>query len=344
MNEVILRLMEPTVIILALVMSAIFILGAIYDLLNKRRELARAVNLKRINSSNQPTVTIIIDSTVQAGFIEECLSRINRSHYRFIDIVVATDSSTRFGNKQTSKLIRSSSYPLRVYQMRSLKSHEEMLRRSYQRSRRGEIVVVLRPDMRISPLFIKGAVASMSTMTRLSAIQLSYRETQELRIETVVKHFVAGSDLICQKARQMIGFRTVGLRSGYIYLAESLKPKSRRVPVFFDSKLVVGTTQVASSGWRKRLLLASLSLIFMVVSLVAISAILNRVTKTPFLLLYLMCCFWLVGVIVFDERHKLKFRIKLALAVPSGYFMLLATAILYIPKILYAMVQRQLPD
>ncbi len=331
MSALILGLASPVLIVAALIAATLVILAAIYDLIASQRAVRVKKTINRLRRPSQPSVTILVYSDDQAELLESCIAHINRSQYHAVDIVVISSSVTRLGVQLSRGLQAKSRYPLRTYQMRKPALESESLRRGYARSQKGSFAVSIRPDVLMPTQFIKRAVAQQVQSEKMIAIRFLQRETYEIRIGLLWPMLVSASSLIWQKARQMMGWRTTGLQTGFIFPGTALAGRTNRSMGYrFDSTLRAEGLQAV----ERRSLVVRLSLIlavalFVVVGCVALGAATLFITRLPFLALYVICCFWIAACIWLDDDKSFSDRLKLSLTIPVGFFIMLAGALVY---------------
>lgn len=137
--------------------------------------------IRSLRTSSQPWVTVLVYARNNEDTIKASLKAVAKSNYVGFDVVVINDRST----DNTLKRIRECDADVRTVQMTVLNrrkriSLEKTLVAGYHKSKRGEVVVTLRSGTNVPRDFLKRAVATKGSNTKVTIRLQSISNTDSL--------------------------------------------------------------------------------------------------------------------------------------------------------------------
>lgn len=310
------------IILLTMALSGIMcvMLATIYDLEAAASWKHLELTARRVLHRRKPTITVLLYHCLSASQVLGATKGIRRNSYRAIDYVAVIDTDVPFYEKralyETMKDIG-----CKAYKPRKTYNPEGLLRNAYQRSKKGDFVLIVSANEQVDDLMIGHAVAHLETNRILDGVQFAQRTLDVSSLLELARTFLILSRQMITKALDVVRIRNKRLDSSGLYRRSVLLSKGFtgvKYSVGYNAKATVAHALIIKPRWRlwKTVLQVAFLALFGYSAVVAATL----QSATPLVLSWLIVGLWLVAAVWSDETNRLTNKIALSLCVPVGYF------------------------
>ncbi|MEP7204640.1 MAG: glycosyltransferase family 2 protein [Candidatus Saccharibacteria bacterium] len=316
------------------------ILASVYDFLR----LARRRSFQSISTSwpdlYQPHVTVLVYAKDSSATLETCLLSIRRSYYREYDIMVVDNMSADATKQVVAGFVKKSpTQQLYFYQKRKNSGRLQALRLGYEKSRRGDIVLVLDATSTISPRLLGNAVVQFVADHKLLALRLN-QNIKDIQSSTLLSfRFLQLSRNIYAKSASLLSTGRINFgKSAMIYRSSVLAKdyyvgNIKKVPYRYDGELVVTTKRPPRLGviFGPIQIVGWLFLVLPILFLITYSlyAAVSLQSSALLVLSWSMFVIWLFVAVVSDEGSNVVEKISFLFRLPAVFFILYVQAVFY---------------
>lgn len=315
-----------TLIILCLCFISIMV-AALYDIIrvNKRQRLPRVLQ-------KQPHITVLVYAKNNAATISTCLKSIMKSTYRHFDVVVTDDGSKDATSQEAKRVQRDLKQgSLRVYKKRKAASTQKVLEAAYQKSKKGELVLVVSGDTIIGKTFLRQCAGEFRAFPA-EAIKLNTHYEVATNLGMVVPRFQQLGRHLQMKLSSLFHIeKNQGDDTSVLYTQKAFRQLQKsKVAVSYRGHLVVELLQrpkVLSAQHRS---LVSTLGVGAGIALATYATYLAISIQNVTLLLFswLGVCLWFLGALWLDEAEKIEGKLKLTFTLPPLYVFMYITGLL----------------
>lgn len=333
MIDLLLMITGPILIVAAAIVGVVLFLASVFDVLAvHRRTKLQKVPLKENEPSLQRATVIVYMESLQSN-LQNCLRSVDDVSRNNVDVVIINNMKKRNARKFVQNACVNSNVTAKVYTPRKTVPMDTLLRNAYSRSKRGNTVIVITPDVQFPHKFIQLVIQSTTYGPPGYALKIASYTNQQLNFSTLLPIFISASGRIIEKAWQLVP-RSTMRKPGYFYSRRTFASKKVRIPVRHDPAIyLVGFSKDGSTGRQPRLIravqLVFISLFVAFSTFVIIMAATLK-TSTPLLLTWLIVSLWLAGVIWLDTNGSTRQKLALSVSIVPGYFLLLAAIAVHI--------------
>lgn len=316
-QEIIGRLFEFALLGGAGVCLAVVVLAAVYDLqsIARRRRIKAAVRRLQRRSA-QPSITVLVYASNDAGTITACLESLSRITYQRYDVIIVDNVSSDGTQRAVRRFMREHSGPaMRFYAKRKRGSLDEVIRQAYRKSRKGELIVALGASSRPPRSLLEEVAARFLVQPDLRAMSVNERVTMPLTITSLVFEVARAAGHGMAKGLSLLKVRQaqVGLHSAY---RSDLVMSGEKVKARFESSLPLSVVRAGQPLdiaahpfiWT---VLAAAALLLMTYAMIMAASLISYV---PLILAWSLVSVGSLAVIWSDESITLMKKLQLTLS------------------------------
>ena len=338
MNEQLLAITGPALLIAVLAVVLILGIATAYDGINVYRRTRVRAMIRRLRRPRQPQVTILIYNQGDASGLATCLQSINRSRYHSLDIVIIDNHTSITARRFIRRALSISNYPIKLYALRRHVTEEIALYSGYRKSHRGAVIIAITPDSVLPHSFVKLAVAKVLLNTERATKLAAVRNNHPVTVAALVPMFRMLSRRAIEKATALVGTRKITRRCGYAYSRQWFQKKDQPIYARYEADCMYHRSQLTSCSARHTLWLSIGALVFLGLTVSVVVAALTFTTRVPLLLSWLLISFWLAGVVWLDDSNDIRRKLTLSLCIPPSYF--IVAAVILIQPVLWISQRR----
>ena len=332
MIDLLLTITGPILIVAAAIVGAVLFLASVFDVVAAhRRTKLQKIALQENEPSLQRATVIVYMESLQSN-LQNCLQSLDDVSHNTVDVMIINNTKKRTAKKFVQNACVNSNVVTKVYTPRKTVPMDTLLRNAYSRSKRGNTVIVITPDVQFPHKFIQLVMQSTTYGPPGYALKLASYTNQQLNFSTLLPIFISASGRIIEKAWQLLPHTTIR-EPGYVYSRRAFVSKKVRVPVRHDPAIYLIGSRDGSTGRQQQLSRAAqlvfISLVVAFSMFVMIMAATLK-TSTPLLLTWVIVSLWLAGVIWLDTIGSTRQKLALSVSIVPGYFLLLAAIVVRI--------------
>lgn len=294
------------------------ILASVHDM--------RQIYLIRKNqrrNRRRPHVTVLIAMHQATDDVAACIRSVRRLRYRHYDIVVYAGNDI---SKDAKRMARQTAPQARAYIARKAMQENILIRRAYERSGQGEMVLLLDGSQTISSSSLNHAVTTLGCDTAATGVVLGPAIRPVTNIREMVEAWQSLSQKLLTKSVVATGlFRTRTIRAGRLYRKEQIMSVTPH-RITYDSKTTINAP--VSYAWLPAKIgryLLTAGMIAIVIYASVLAATLQ--TSMPLLLTWLAVMVWIFVTIWLDDTVEFWQRIGLTICLPLSYFAIIGKVV-----------------
>lgn len=304
-------IIETGLVVIVLLASVCVLFAAFYDVRQIRRlRTGPTANRRR------PHVTVLVALRDQSDAVDNCLRSVRRTRYRRYDIVVYAASRVSADTKRAARNLVTKK--TKVYIARKPVDEQTLVQRAFERSQRGEMVLLLEATHTIESSTLNQAVELLGRKD-VTSVVMGRRIMPAIGFSEMIDAIYYLSQRMVQKALSAakVG-RATTLRSGRLYSSRLVKHPTGHRPEF-DAQTIVNRTEDHEQLWQLALkLIASVSLLALILYAGWQAAYMQKPELLS--LLWVVGVVWIGVTIWLDDMLPWRDRLGLTICLPIGCF------------------------
>lgn len=317
MADWLLESVSIVLIIGAVVGGVVLILATVFDILHP--QIHRAKRPRR-----WPQLTVLFDISNRVDGLEDSLLDIRRSRYPNMDIVLVDSSLSPAVKAQIREITKRTKLPVKTFSIRKPRNHHQILYQGYQRSKRGEVVLVIKPGAKVNGVNLRRMSIELAKLDGQKALRLMSRSTSELRLLTITDKLLEASALVAKKALSLADRSVNGLSVDHAYPRQLIHPIQKPIPAQLSPSVTVEFEKPVTQFVEKLVVSLVIFAVILMGAIAIISALL-QISTAPLLLSSGLLVFWIIAVVWSDTGSPTSKKLALSLTAPSAYVIMVAT-------------------
>lgn len=304
-------------------------LATLYDLqmISQRKKLQHEMH--RLSARRQPHVTVIITHVISTVELARSIESIYRSNYRSYDILAVADVSMHGKQRRGARQLLGGYPSARLYVPRQSYADEQLMRRSYGRSGRGEFVLRLEAGQEINQMIIRRSVSQLVQKPGVTGVHFAGYIDDITSLSTLVAAFIELSRQLAAKAMVAMSVYPADTRRAGLYRWKILTTPhvSCSMPMTYDSDSLITLDRQMPSRISVWGVAATSGLLAIVLYCLVLAATLQ--STMPLLLSWSIVALWLLAGVWFSETSAIRRKLGLSLCIPIGYFVMAGVIIVH---------------
>ena len=317
MADWLLESVSIVLIIWAVVGGVVLILATVFDILHP--QIHRAKRPRR-----WPQLTVLFDISNRVDGLEDSLLDIRRSRYPNMDIDLVDSSLSPAVKAQIREITKRTKLPVKTFSIRKPRNHHQILYQGYQRSKRGEVVLVIKPGTKVNGVNLRRMSIELAKLDGQKALRLMSRSTSELRLLTITDKLLEASALVAKKALSLANRSVNGLSVDHAYPRQLIHPIQKPIPAQLSPSVTVEFEKPVTQFVEKLVVSLVIFAVILMGAIAIISALL-QISTAPLLLSSGLFVFWIIAVVWGDTSSPIPKKLALSLTAPSAYVIMVAT-------------------
>ncbi len=332
-QQLIILLSEAFTFLILLAAFVVLVSSNIYDIRQKINEKTIQKIIRKLRGSRQPSVTVIVYSDNNVATIEECLDSIRKSRYKNFDVVVADNSSS----DNTRKKVRQfkEKYPIfhfRFYPKRVRNNMTATLSQGYNRSQKGDLVLVIDASTMVDANLIKSSVSRFEKDSKLNTLRFDAAIQSPNSVTMIYYSFLKLSKSLFNKYLSITSqYRVDRLVVGAMYRRCSLMHPSGKG--YYDSSLRIQKSSIDDSTAIRHIIGNNdcqiinkivLSVVFLMLQSYSIYVAATLQSKTLLIIGWSVVVVWAMIAAWSSQAMDIDGRLKITCSAPFVYFLIYA--------------------